>query len=299
MATATADGPEHRLMHIGGAWVDAVDGGRLEAVDPTSERVVATFPDGGEQDVDRAVASADEAVENWRDLGWARRGAILRELADRITESADALARLDVVDSGNPLTGMRRDIAGASAEILYYAGLSPEIRGSTSPPSPDTLSYTLREPYGVVARIVPFNHPFKFAAGKVAAPLAAGNAVVLKPSEHTSLSALELARISEGLLPPGVAECGDGAREHSRGGAGGPSGRSANRLHRLGAHRPCDHALSRGAHQARQPRARWQEPDRRLPRRRPGAGGAGGSCRDEHRPLHRAVLRFDLAPLRA
>jgi betaine-aldehyde dehydrogenase len=204
MVTSMADGPEHRLMHIGGAWVDAVDGGRLESVDPTSERVVATFPDGCEQDVDRAVVAADEAAESWSDLGWARRGAMLRELADRITESADALARLDVVDSGNPLTGMRRDVAGASAEILYYAGLSPEIRGSTSPPSPDTLSYTIRQPYGVVARIVPFNHPFKFAAGKVAAPLAAGNTVVLKPGEQTSLSALELARISEGLLPPGV-----------------------------------------------------------------------------------------------
>lgn len=199
-----SDGPEHRLMHIGGAWVDSVEGGRLESVDPTSERVVATFPDGGEQDVDRAVAAAGEAAGVWRDLGWARRGAILRELADRITESADALARIDVVDSGNPLTSMRQDVAGASAEILYYAGLAPQTRGSTAPPSPDTLSYTLREPYGVVARIVPFNHPFKFAAGKVAAPLAAGNAVVLKPGEQTSLSALELARLSEGLLPPGV-----------------------------------------------------------------------------------------------
>ena len=204
MTTAMPYSPEHCLMHIGGAWVDAVEAGRLESVDPTSERVVATFPDGGEQDVDRAVAAAGEAAASWCDLGWARRGAILRELADRITDSADALARLDVVDSGNPLTGMRRDVAGASAEILYYAGLSPETRGSTAPPSPDTLSYTLREPYGVVARIVPFNHPFKFAAGKVAAPLAAGNAVVLKPGEQTSLSALELARLSEGLLPPGV-----------------------------------------------------------------------------------------------
>ena len=85
MTTAMADGPEHRPDAHRGAWVDAVDGGRLESVDPTSERIVATFPDGGEQDVDRAVA-AGEAAESWRDLGWARRGAILRELADRITE---------------------------------------------------------------------------------------------------------------------------------------------------------------------------------------------------------------------
>jgi betaine-aldehyde dehydrogenase len=99
---------------------------------------------------------------------------------------------------------MRSDVLGAVAELHYYAGLAPETRGSTAPPSPDTLSYTLREPYGVVARIIPFNHPFKFAAAKVAAPLAAGNAVVLKPGEQTSLSALELARIAADVLPPGV-----------------------------------------------------------------------------------------------
>jgi betaine-aldehyde dehydrogenase len=95
-------------------------------------------------------------------------------------------------------------VSGAVAELDYYAGLAPETRGSTAPPTPDTLSYTLREPYGVVGRIVPFNHPFKFAAGKVAAPLAAGNAVVLKPSEQASLSALELARIAADVLPAGV-----------------------------------------------------------------------------------------------
>ena len=114
------------------------------------------------------------------------------------------MARLDVRDGGLPLAGARSDVAGAVAEIQHYAGIAPQTRGSTAPPSPDALSYTLREPYGVVARIVPFNHPFKFAAGKVAAPLAAGNTVVLKPGEQTSLSALELARLAAGVLPPGV-----------------------------------------------------------------------------------------------
>jgi betaine-aldehyde dehydrogenase len=195
---------QHARMHIGGAWVDAVDGGRLESVDPSTEEVIATLPDAGEKDVAAAVEAATEAAAQWRDIGWAARATMLRELARRITDETEDLARLDVRDGGAPLSGMRADVTGAVADLHYYAGLAPETRGSTAPPSPDTLSYTMREPYGVVARIIPFNHPFKFAAAKVAAPLAAGNAVVLKPGEQTSLSALELARIAQDVLPPGV-----------------------------------------------------------------------------------------------
>jgi betaine-aldehyde dehydrogenase len=194
----------HRLMHIGGSWVDAAAGGCIEAVDPTSEELIATVPDADSEDVAAAVAAAQAAAPDWRELGWARRAALLRELASRIEAEAEQLARLDVRDGGLPLAGMRSDVAGTIAEIQYYAGIAPETRGSTAPPSLDTLSYTVREPYGVVARIVPFNHPFKFAAGKVAAPLAAGNTVVLKPGEQTSLSALEFARIAADVLPAGV-----------------------------------------------------------------------------------------------
>jgi betaine-aldehyde dehydrogenase len=194
----------HRLMHIGGAWVDAASGGRIEAVDPTREEPLATVPDGDAEDVAAAVIAAKAAAPGWRELGWARRAAQLRQLASRIEDEAEDLARLDVRDGGLPLAGMRSDVAGAVAEILYYAGIAPQTNGSTAPPTRDTLSYTVREPYGVVGRIIPFNHSFKFAAGKVAAPLAAGNAVVLKPGEQTSLSALELARIAADVLPPGV-----------------------------------------------------------------------------------------------
>jgi betaine-aldehyde dehydrogenase len=201
----------HRLMHIGGDWVDATGGGRIESIDPTSEELIATVPDAGAEDVAAAVAVAQDAAAGWRELGWARRGALLRELARCIEAEAEQLARLDVRDAGLPLAGMRADVAGAASELGYYAGLAPETRGSTAPPTRDTLSYTLREPYGVVARIVPFNHPFKFAAGKIAAPLAAGNTVVLKPGEQTSLSALELARIAAEVLPDGVLSVVTGA----------------------------------------------------------------------------------------
>jgi betaine-aldehyde dehydrogenase len=196
--------PEHRLMHVHGEWVDAADGARLEAVNPATEQVLATVPDAGPADVDRAVRSAASAAPAWRSLGWARRAALLRRLAERIAESADELARLDVADSGNPLRGMQQDVQGAVEEIEYYAGLASQTGGMTVPTGDDMLAYTVREPYGVVGRIVPFNHPFKFAAGKVAAPLATGNTVVLKPGEQTSLSALVLAGLAAEVLPPGV-----------------------------------------------------------------------------------------------
>ncbi|HEY0453229.1 aldehyde dehydrogenase family protein [Actinophytocola sp.] len=208
---ATSVTVPHQLMHVGGEWVDAGAGGRIESVNPTSEEVIGTVPDAGAEDVDAAVAVAREAASGWGRLGWAKRGALLRELARRIEDETEALARLDVRDAGLPLAGMRTDVTGAAATLDYYAGIAPQTGGGTAPASEDTLSYTLRQPYGVVARIVPFNHPFKFAAGKVAAPLAAGNAVVLKPGEQASLSALELARIAAEVLPPGVLNVVTGA----------------------------------------------------------------------------------------
>jgi betaine-aldehyde dehydrogenase len=196
--------PATLRMLVGGQWRDAAGGARLDSVDPATEQVIASVPDATGDDVGLAVEAAGEAAAGWADLGWPRRAALLRELGRRITEQAEELARIDVADSGNPISGMRADVVSAVAEIDYFAGLAPETKGTTLPGGADQLTYTVREPYGVVGRIIPFNHPFKFAAGKVAAPLAAGNAVVLKPAEHTSMSALRLAALAADVLPPGV-----------------------------------------------------------------------------------------------
>jgi betaine-aldehyde dehydrogenase len=102
------------LMHVGGSWVPAASGAVLESVDPTTEEVLGTVPDAGADDVAAAVAAAREAAPEWAALGWKRRAGLLRELADRIADEAETLARLDVRDSGNPLTGMRGDVAQAS-----------------------------------------------------------------------------------------------------------------------------------------------------------------------------------------
>jgi betaine-aldehyde dehydrogenase len=194
----------HRKMLVGGAFRDASDGAVLEAEDPTTETVVGTFPAGTPADVDDAVAAAREAAPAWAALGWSKRAALLRELAGALREEREVLARLDTTDGGSPITAMRADVDGGVAELGYYAGIASQTRGSTAPATDGSLTYTLRQPYGVVGRIVPYNHPLKFAAGKSAAPLAAGNAVVLKPGEQTSLSALELGRIAAEVLPPGV-----------------------------------------------------------------------------------------------
>ena len=111
---------------------------------------------------------------------------------------------LDAIDCGNPVRAMVGDAEIAAAQIDFFAGLVTEMKGTSIPMGPDRMNVTVREPLGVVARIIPFNHPCMFAAGKSAAPLAAGNTIVVKPPEQAPLSALRLAELVDGLFPPGV-----------------------------------------------------------------------------------------------
>lgn len=200
-----------RQMFIGGAWVDAGDGATLSSIDPSTERPIGTVPDSTAADVDKAVAAARAAAPAWADTAWTERARLLRTLAGRIADAAEELAQLESQDAGLPLHGSRGDIASTVSELEYFAGLGGEAKGTTLPSTPSQLTSTQREPYGVVGRIIPFNHPFKFAAGKCAAPLVTGNAVVLKPAEHTSLSALRFAELAEEVLPPGVLNVVTGA----------------------------------------------------------------------------------------
>jgi betaine-aldehyde dehydrogenase len=187
---------------VGGEWTD---GGEVRpSIDPATEESIAELHEAGEADVDRAVAAAVEAQRSWQATPWADRAAALDLLAARLEQDAETFARLDVVDAGIPLRGMRRDVANAVRYLRYFAALASELKGHTLESPDGSLNMTLREPYGVVGRIIPFNHPLQFAASAIAAPLAAGNAVVLKPSEHTSVSALHLARLAGEVLPAGL-----------------------------------------------------------------------------------------------
>jgi betaine-aldehyde dehydrogenase len=191
-------------IYIGGQERFAADERTLDVTNPANGKLIARIPRCGAEDVDAAVAAARLALPAWRQLEPTERAAYIRRLADLIERDRESLAILDSLDNGTPLAEMRKDVAGAVAQMRYFAGLAVQNRGATIPTGHDRVNYTLRQPYGVVGRIVPFNHPFKFAAGKVAVPLIAGNTVVLKPSEHTSLSALAFGELAAEALPPGV-----------------------------------------------------------------------------------------------
>ncbi|MBS1888525.1 MAG: aldehyde dehydrogenase family protein [Actinobacteria bacterium] len=209
-------------MLIGGERCAAAAGETLPAHNPATGELLGRFPRGRAEDVDRAVAAATAAFPAWRAMAATGRAACLEALADRVEEGAEELAALDVADNGSPIKEMRNDAHIAVAQMRYFAGLALQLRGETIPTTSDRVNYTLREPFGVVGRIIPFNHPLMFAASKIAAPLIAGNTVVLKPSEHTSLSALRLAEMIAETFPAGVlnvvtglgAEAGDALVAH-------------------------------------------------------------------------------------
>ena len=125
-------------------------------------------------------------------------------MAARVREHADELAWIDATNGGNPVHEMASDARIAAAQLEFFAGLVTEMKGASIPMGPDAVNFSVREPVGVVARIIPFNHPFMFAAGKSAAPLAAGNSVIVKPPDQAPLSTLRLAELVADLLPPGT-----------------------------------------------------------------------------------------------
>jgi betaine-aldehyde dehydrogenase len=201
---APTAGVQTHLLSIGGRRVPAVDGATMAVIDPATEEHIADVPAGGSKDVADAVQAAAAAAPSWAALSWTARATRLFELSRRIDAMRDEFALMDTVDSGCPISGMTGDAKRAAEELRYFAGLGGETKGDTIPGTPDQFGLSFREPYGVVGRLTAFNHPFLFAVGKTAAALIAGNAVVLKPSEHTSLSTLRFAELAAEVLPEGV-----------------------------------------------------------------------------------------------
>ncbi|MQA13267.1 MAG: aldehyde dehydrogenase family protein [Pseudonocardiaceae bacterium] len=187
----------------GGRLLRARSGRTYPDVSPYTEKVIAEVPDADSDDVAAAVRAARDAASGWGRTPAPQRARIVEELAGAIEQRARDFAVLDAVDGGAPISEMIGDVAAAVASLRLFAGLGLELKGATIPAS-ENLHFTVREPFGVAARIVPFNHPFMFAAGKIAAPLVAGNATVLKPPEAAPLSALLLGEVAREILPPGV-----------------------------------------------------------------------------------------------
>jgi phenylacetaldehyde dehydrogenase len=232
-ATAFLATPAKNML-IGGEWVEAASGERIDSVDPASGAVLGTVPRGAAADVDRAVRAARETFEAgvWRDMTPDERGRILWRIGELMEANIDELAELETLDQGKPLfVGRWAEIPGAAQQFRYFAGMASKIQGETITPSINyqpagkkIFAYTQKEPVGVVGAITPWNSPLVLEAMKIAPCLAAGCSMVLKPAEDTSLTAIRLAElILEAGVPPGVfnvvtglgPEAGQALVEHS------------------------------------------------------------------------------------
>ena len=203
-----------RGLYIGGEWQEAAEGGSLASINPSTGEHLGEVPAATQTDVDRAVRSAHTAFRSeWGRMPMRERAGYLERLAGRLHEHRDELGLMDCVDSGHALSGMVGDVDWTVDTLRYFAGLVTEIKGETSSCGPRHLNFTRRQPYGVVAKINPFNHPFRFCAEKAAAALAAGNTVVVKGSEQAPLSSLRFAELCEDIMPPGVVNVLTGGAE--------------------------------------------------------------------------------------
>ncbi|OGQ79402.1 MAG: aldehyde dehydrogenase [Deltaproteobacteria bacterium RIFCSPLOWO2_12_FULL_60_19] len=191
-------------MLIGGDWAQARSRRAFPTHDPATEEKLCEAALAGDEDVESAVQAAAGAFAGWRKLDPFERGQKVSALARALREHAEDFALLDAIDSGNPVTAMKGDVLMAAAIMDYFAGLAGELKGQILPGKEGMLHTVFQEPFGVVARIVPFNHPIFFAACKIAAPLVAGNTLILKPAEQTPLSALEMGKYIREIFPPGV-----------------------------------------------------------------------------------------------
>ena len=203
----TTTAVEQKKLLINNEWRDASGGKTMDVVNPATEEICATVAAATKDDVDAAVAAARAAFEGpWGKMSARERGRLLSKLADRLMEKADDVARLETLHNGKPIFEARQIEIPAAAECLeYYAGWADKVTGETIPVKGNYLTYTLREPIGVIGAIVPWNFPLLLASWKVGPALATGNTVILKPAPETPLTALALGEIAvEVGLPPGV-----------------------------------------------------------------------------------------------
>ncbi|AHG02084.1 aldehyde dehydrogenase (plasmid) [Halostagnicola larsenii XH-48] len=201
-------------LFIDGETVEASSGDYLTTEDPATEEPIAEFAAGTADDVDEAVAAARGSLEEWQAKRPGERGDIVQRIADGIREHAETLTEIETLDQGKPLTASRGAVEGAAGCFEYYAGAADKLEGKSIPVGEDTVDFTMREPYGVSAQIIPWNAPLNLSAQGTAPALVAGNAVVIKPAPTTPLSSLHLAEIcKEAGVPDGVINVVTGATE--------------------------------------------------------------------------------------
>ncbi|WP_244849856.1 aldehyde dehydrogenase family protein [Caballeronia sp. SL2Y3] len=202
---STADVKRYELL-IGGEFIAPSGGEYSTNLNPATEEPIAHVAQGTSADVDRAVQAARAALKPWNAIRAAERGRILMRLAELLRENQEELAALESLDAGKPIAGVQRqDVPAAIDTLAYYAGWCDKINGQVVPARPDALTYTVREPVGVVGAIVPWNFPLMIGMWKIAPALACGCTLIVKPAEITPLSALMVGRLAlEAGVPPGV-----------------------------------------------------------------------------------------------
>ena len=192
-------------LYIDGQWVDASDGGTLDVFCPANGEQLSPIADATKEDVDRAGGAAVEGVATWGKTDKAERAIILNKVADIIEANAEKLALLESLDNGKPIRETRAiDVAYSVDHFRYFAGVLLADTGEADMLPGNMMSLVLHEPIGVVGQIVPWNFPFLMAAWKLAPVLAAGDCTVFKPSSTTSLTVLELAKLTQDVIPAGV-----------------------------------------------------------------------------------------------
>jgi 1-pyrroline dehydrogenase len=190
---------------VGGKWVDAVDGGTMEVLNPATGETIAEVPRGTQADVDRAVEAAKAALPEWLETTPGERAEALLKLADALEENADELAQLESQNVGKPLSSAKDEMPVSADNIRFFAGAARVLEGkSAGEYMRGYTSMIRREPLGIVGGIAPWNYPLMMAVWKLAPALAAGNVQVLKPSEQTPLTTLRFAELAAEILPPGV-----------------------------------------------------------------------------------------------
>ncbi len=193
-------------LFIDGQFVDAVGGDRLAVINPHDGSVITEIAEGRQADIDKAVAAARRAFPAWRAMPAASRGQLLLKLADALEANLDEFAKLESLNTGHPLKDSTvLDVPRTAACFRYFGGIADKVQGDVMPVEPGFLNYVVREPLGVVGAIVPWNFPLMFCSWKMGPALAAGNTVVLKPSELTPLTSLRLAALMKEVgFPDGV-----------------------------------------------------------------------------------------------
>jgi len=198
---------ETKQLFINNEWRAATSGKTMDVINPATEDVCANVASADASDLDAAVAAARAALNGpWGTMSARERGRLVRKLGERLMERADEFARLETLHNGKPIMESRHVEIPAAAECFeYYGGWSDKVMGETIPVKGNYLNYTLREPLGVCAAIVPWNFPLLIAVWKIAPALATGNTIIVKPASQTPLTALALGEIAiEVGLPPGV-----------------------------------------------------------------------------------------------